>query len=197
MHAVVACASRWGIDKTTVDDVAREAGISRATLYRLFPGGKDTMVQSAFRAEAARVMNELCCVVEAAESLEGAVSELLSTGSRLVLDHPALAFARANDPSKVRAYMSFDRLDQLFRAAAILLAPSLERFLDPETARSTAVWLARLVVSNYVAPDPERPLTDPAVARHLACTHVLPGIAVAMGAPTSAGEPLADVFSMS
>src|SRR6266542_1761229 len=30
--------ARFGLTKLTVDDVAREAGISRATLYRYFPG---------------------------------------------------------------------------------------------------------------------------------------------------------------
>ena len=37
------CCERWGIEKVTVDDIARESGVSRATLYRLFPGGKDVM----------------------------------------------------------------------------------------------------------------------------------------------------------
>jgi AcrR family transcriptional regulator len=186
MQAVVVCAARWGIDKTTVDDLAREAGLSRATVYRLFPGGKDTILQRAIRTE-----------VESAESLEGSVSVLLSAGSRLLVEHPALAYMRANDPAKVRAFLSFERLDLLFRAAAVVLAPSLERFLSPEAARETVVWLARLVVSHYVTPDAEQPLTDPEVARHLACTYVLPGIAVAMRAPKMPGRPSLDTISMS
>ena len=32
------CIARWGTAKTTLDDIAREAGCSRATIYRLFPG---------------------------------------------------------------------------------------------------------------------------------------------------------------
>lgn len=197
LRAVVVCASRWGINKTTVDDVAREAGLSRATVYRLFPGGKDTMVQRATRTEVARTLAELHALLESAESLEGAVSDLLCAGSRLLVEHPALAYMRANDSAKVRAFMSFERLDQLFRASAVVLAPSLERFLAPEAARETVVWLARLVVSHYVTPDPDRPLTDPEVARHLACTYVLPGIAVAMRAPKMPGQPSLDHVSLS
>ena len=35
------CIARRGMAKTTVDDVAAASGISRATIYRIFPGGKD------------------------------------------------------------------------------------------------------------------------------------------------------------
>lgn len=43
LDAARRCVDRWGINKLTIDDVATEAGVSRATLYRLFPGGKDVM----------------------------------------------------------------------------------------------------------------------------------------------------------
>ncbi len=138
------------------------------------------MVQEATRIEVARALRALRTEVEAAESLEGAVTALLSAGSRMLAEHPALAYMRANDPAKVRAFLSFERLDGLFRASAVVLAPSLERFLLPEAARDTVVWLARIVVSHYVTPDAGRPLTRPEVARDLACTYVLPGIAVAL-----------------
>jgi len=37
--AAVRCVARWGLAKTSLDDIAREAGSSRATAYRVFPGG--------------------------------------------------------------------------------------------------------------------------------------------------------------
>ena len=40
VDAALRCLARQGIAKTTVDDIAREAGLSRATLYRAFPGGQ-------------------------------------------------------------------------------------------------------------------------------------------------------------
>ena len=43
VDATLRCVGRWGLAKTTLDDVAREAGCSRATVYRLFPGGKDSL----------------------------------------------------------------------------------------------------------------------------------------------------------
>ena len=44
LEATYACVARWGLAKTTVEDVAREAKLSRATVYRTFPGGRDELV---------------------------------------------------------------------------------------------------------------------------------------------------------
>jgi AcrR family transcriptional regulator len=43
IDATLQCIARWGVAKTGLDDVAREAGVSRATVYRAFPGGKDAL----------------------------------------------------------------------------------------------------------------------------------------------------------
>lgn len=188
VDAVVACSARWGLDKTTVDDIAREAGLSRATVYRLFPGGKDNIIQSATRSEVAGALGELRSAMESAESLEGAATAMLSSGSRILTEHPTLAYMRNNEPHKVRAFLSFDRLDQLFSAAAVVLSPALERFLSVEAASEAVVWLGRIVISHYVTPDGQRPLSDPAVARHIVCTYVLPGIAVSLREPEMAGQ---------
>ena len=45
LEACYACIARHGLDRTTVEDVAREAGLSRATIYRAFPGGRDDLVR--------------------------------------------------------------------------------------------------------------------------------------------------------
>ena len=46
LDATKVCCERWGLAKVTVDDVAAEARVSRATLYRLFPGGKDVLFEA-------------------------------------------------------------------------------------------------------------------------------------------------------
>ena len=43
LDAAKRCTERWGMAKVTIDDIATEAGVSRATIYRLFPGGKDVL----------------------------------------------------------------------------------------------------------------------------------------------------------
>ena len=52
--AMLECIGRWGVAKTTADDIARAAGVSRATLYRAFPGGKDVAFEALLRHELSR-----------------------------------------------------------------------------------------------------------------------------------------------
>ena len=51
--AALVCIGRFGLAKTTVDDIAHEAGCSRATLYRYFDG-KPAIVRAAVTAEFER-----------------------------------------------------------------------------------------------------------------------------------------------
>ena len=49
-----------GIGKTTVEDVARApSGVSRATVYRLFPGGRDELLRETVAWEMARFFAQL------------------------------------------------------------------------------------------------------------------------------------------
>jgi AcrR family transcriptional regulator len=45
LDATKSCCERFGFAKLSIDDVAAEAGVSRATIYRLYPGGKDVLLE--------------------------------------------------------------------------------------------------------------------------------------------------------
>ena len=184
LDAVVTCAGRWGIDKTTVDDIAREAGVSRATIYRLFPGGKPAMVRTATDREAVALLGVAMDRVAACDTLAEAVAELLCAGYDTLSSQAVLAFMRSHEPAKLRAFFSFERLDSLLRIAAEVVSPSLRRFLDPAQSRIAVMWTARLVVSHFVQPDDSSDLSDPVAARHLADTYILPGLLIEQAHPT-------------
>ena len=56
LEATLVCLARHGIAKTTLDDVAREAGVSRATLYRYFPG-KQALLSAAVTDRKSTLLN--------------------------------------------------------------------------------------------------------------------------------------------
>ncbi|MBA0126758.1 helix-turn-helix transcriptional regulator [Haloechinothrix sp. YIM 98757] len=56
MRAAERCIDRHGIRKTTMDDIAREAGISRPSVYRYFQDREDLLI--ALMAEHSRALNE-------------------------------------------------------------------------------------------------------------------------------------------
>ena len=61
---------RWGFDRVTIDDIAAEAGISRATLYRMFPGGKDVLFEALRVRELEEFFTVLRDRIEGADSVE-------------------------------------------------------------------------------------------------------------------------------
>ncbi len=178
LDAVVVCAARWGIDKTTVDDVAREAGVSRATVYRHFPGGKAAMVQLTTHREVVAMLIDLLDLVERAETLADAVVELLHGGTMCVAGQPAIAYMRNHEPATLHAFFSFRHLDSLFATTADVLASSLYRFLPRDEAGDCVIWAARLVVSYFLNPDPGHDLEDRAFARRLAENYIVAGLSI-------------------
>ena len=99
--AALRCVARWGFAKTTVDDIAREAGVSRATTYRVFPGGKDRVIETVVHHEIGRLFHEAETEAAAAGSLE----DLLCTGIGLAMSmltgHEVLHHVLTHEPEAV------------------------------------------------------------------------------------------------
>ena len=70
LDAAKSCCERWGIAKVTIDDIAAEADVSRATLYRLFPGGKDVLFDALRVRELEDFFTRLAVAVDGADTLE-------------------------------------------------------------------------------------------------------------------------------
>jgi AcrR family transcriptional regulator len=80
IDATLRCFARYGANKTTIDDVAREAKCSRATLYRAFPGGKDELVGAVVRSEVRRFFGGLTGRLAGITELESKNSRSLPAG---------------------------------------------------------------------------------------------------------------------
>src|SRR6478752_5691283 len=79
LDAAEACFARDGISKTTVEDIARAAGISRATVYRSFSDGRDEIVLGVVVREADRYLTRLDGRIAGRADLADAIVEFVST----------------------------------------------------------------------------------------------------------------------
>ena len=171
------CVGRWGVAKTTLDDIAREAGCSRATIYRAFPGGKTSVLLAAGESEVRRLLDELAVDLDATTDLASLLAVAMAQLISAVRSHEALQYLLAHEPGTVLTHLSFDALDPLLAMATEFGTPYLERYLEPADAAATAEWMARLVVSYSIeAPHPD--LADGAVATRFVTTYVLPGLRI-------------------
>ncbi len=55
LAATLVSLARYGVAKTTLEDVAKEAGCARATVYRYF-GGKQQLLSTVILHECSRVL---------------------------------------------------------------------------------------------------------------------------------------------
>jgi len=177
--AAVACIARWGVAKTSLDDIAREAGLSRATVYRALPGGKDRLLALVLGHEVGRFFHEVDADLAGATDL----SDLLTRGVGRALvcfaDHPALRTLLRQEPELILPHFAFNRLDRLLAVTTELGRPHLGRFLREEAIRPTAEWCARLVLTLTIHPLPGFDPHDRDAVARLVDTYVIPALEAA------------------
>ena len=170
------CIARHGVSKTTVDDVARDAGISRATVYRVFPGGKDEVLRAVADTEVARLFAALGVRMGEADNLRDVlVGGIVECASR-INTHEGLRYLLNFEPEVVLRNLAFPESDRLLLAASGFTAPFLARWMDMEEASRVAEWATRIVLSYTLSPSEEIDLADPRSASYLVETFILPGI---------------------
>jgi AcrR family transcriptional regulator len=176
VDAALDCLARQGSAKTTVDDIARQAGFSRATLYRTFPGGKDDVLAAVVSTEVARLFSSLAVVMGEATDLEDVLVAGMVEAARRLSTHRALAALVGHEPELVLPHLTFGGLDRILMAAGDFAAPFFARWLEPDQASRAAEWAVRIVLAYVADPAPGTDLTDPDETRALVRAFVLPGI---------------------
>ena len=177
VDAMLECISRWGVAKTTADDIARAAGVSRATLYRAFPGGKDVAFDALLRHELARFFARVDGPLERADTLEDVLVIGAVEAADFLLHHEALGYVLEHEPERVLPAFAFQRFDGALAIATAFVTPHLSRFVpDHRRAAEGAEFVVRLLFSFAIDPSPMVDLTDPESVRRFVRTFVLPAL---------------------
>ncbi len=179
--ALLRCLGRYGLAKTNLDDVAREAGCSRATVYR-WVESKPELLRLAVASEEARVLGALHDAIAGAPDLPAAIVAGVVAAAREITTHDALQFLLAHEPETVYGHLAFAEGDALMLRIADALAPAFARWLAADDGQRAADWLARVVRAYCLTPRPAVDLAHEAVARPFLEQFVIPGIT---GSPES------------
>ena len=156
LDAAEECFARFGLRKTTMEDVARAGGVSRATLYRYFKNRDELLlgvVEREARAAATNVMGRLAGIEHPGEHLvEGFVQALEE-----IPKHPTLAMVV--DPESVgmtnKLVISSERLANIAREVMVpVMRPAQDSGLlrDNVDVAVMIEWIFRLLTSYLAAP---------------------------------------------
>ena len=176
MEATLACVARGGMKGFTVEDVAQEAGLSRATLYRWFPGGRDQLVGETVTWEVGRFFTRLADAVDDAPDFRTRLERGLAYAHGTLRRHEPFQRAMATDQGEVQA-----RLAGIAPIVVGVIRSYLEPLLEAETLvdgvtpAEAADHLAHLVAS-LIVDEGTWDLGDPVQVRELVDRWLLAGI---------------------
>jgi AcrR family transcriptional regulator len=173
--ALLTCIARFGLAKTNLDDVAREAGCSRATLYRYFSSKSDLLEQMVL-TELERITALAVAAGGSQHTFADAVVATAVTTARALVAHDALQFLIAHEPDAVLGHLAFEPGDRVLVLVGDALAPAFLPWLKPTGAARAGEWLTRVLRSYVLMPNPPIDLTDAAAARRFLEQLVVPGL---------------------
>ena len=191
VDAALACLATDGLRRTTVDVIAAAAGISRATLYRAFPGGRETILAAVVDDQTDRLLGAVGAASDASDDLRGALVAGLVAAAAFVIGHRAVERLMFDEPATLLTHLEFERFDRVLATLSSRAAPLLARFLDAAAAERAAEFATRVAVSYLLQPSDEVDLLEPAEVARLVDRFVLPGVEAA----ATSGETISTKLS--
>ncbi len=166
-----------GIRRTSMEDVARRAGVSRMTVFRRF-ASKQRLVEIVIAREVNRGMQELDLLWEGAETLEDRLVAGFEFAGRYVRGHPLFDRLLRSEPEVLLPPLTLDGgpVLELYRS---LIAHRLQAEVNAGRATTSdidgvAEVIARLAISLLLTRDGTITLEDPNSVRRLVNLTVLP-----------------------
>jgi len=166
-----------GIRRTSMEDVARRAGVSRMTVFRRF-ASKQGLVEVVIAREVRRGMEELDLLWEGAETLEDRLVGGFVFAGRFVRGHPLFDRLLRSEPEVLLPLLTLDGgpVLKLYRS---LIADRLQVEVDSGRAATSDVEgvaevIARLAISLLLTRDGTITLDDPDTVVHLVNLVLLP-----------------------
>ncbi len=167
--------ARWGVAKTTVNDLAREAGCSRATVYRIFPGGKRQIMARYALGELQGFFAEARAQAAQHDDLGQALTAVILSATRGLAEHQGFRFMLVHEPGMVLPYLGFSEIDRLYSLVSHALAPEFERFVGDRSTRLIEM-ATRITLSHVFQPSDHIDLTNAHDVHTIVERHLVPTV---------------------
>lgn len=154
----VALVSRFGAKALSLTSVARQAGVARATAYRMF-GGRDALVDAILSRELEQLRKQLHAWGQEHDDPAERVRERVRRSLQYIREHEALQYVLRNEPEEVvRALIT--TTDSESRSLIDLIVDATLPDAEPDevaalypTARAGSEFMVRVVYSCMLIPE--------------------------------------------
>jgi AcrR family transcriptional regulator len=144
------CFTQLGIQRTSVQDVARMANVSRGTVYRYFED-RSVLIDAAIEFGAQRFYREVAAAMAKKNTLAEQVGAMAETQARILLDHRTRNRLMADDAELMRHMISDG--DSAVRRSTKFLEPYVRAARERGEVgagidiTAASEWLARFIYS--------------------------------------------------
>jgi TetR/AcrR family acrAB operon transcriptional repressor len=159
----------YGYDKTTIDDIARAAGVSKSTIYARWKN-KDTLLEAILWHEGQRYTAEWLAQVEA-DPEGGTFHSIYRHALAVLKDNPVMAAIMRRDRRMLGTYLKRANVENLFKQRLVLLRWFLKGLQDAGTVRqdvdvdvvayaANCMSYGFLMMGDVIPPEESPPLDD-------------------------------------
>ena len=174
----------FGLRRTTVEDVAMRAGVSRVTVHRRF-GRKSELIQGVMLRELSRFLKEFDETVSPLPALEDKLVEGFVVTMRAARSNPLITRLLATEPEVLLPELTVRGGPFLSAACGFLVSYTQVEATEYEAADVAAIGeiFVRLVASFLLTPSTVTDVGDDASARRYAQRHLAPLLRTARKKP--------------
>lgn len=178
VESAFACFGKQGLQKATIVDIAKRAGVSRSTIYEYF-SDKAAIVEACAEHASQRFYREMSKAMDRGGTLE---DKLCSAAVFVTQARRVIASEKYFDEDAISLLLTKDAA-VLLRECVEFFAPYLSaarltgevrKDLDVEAAGE---WFARILFSLFSTPSSTLDMDDPDVAAEFVRAHVVRGFA--------------------
>lgn len=174
--AAVGCVGRNGFAHTSVDSVAEEAGVGRATVYRYFPDGRDQLFDETIAWAVTQFFIGLADHVRDQGDLARRLEVGLPYAHRALAEHVVFQKVLETEPERLLPHLSTS-IPLITEALRAYLTPLLEAedLVSGTEVPEAADYLARMILT-FIRGQGSWDLDDPSQVHVLVRRHLLAGI---------------------
>lgn len=163
LDAVERCLARYGVNRTSMTDIAREMGVARTTLYRQVTSIEEALALMSSR-RFHRFLDELVQMSTQGLTADTFVLVIVRT-VRAALADPILQRILRDEPELLGQYLTSGSLAVLAGQITAFITPVLRAAMDSGVIRASdpammAGWIVRIVLALGAVPPPDEQLED-------------------------------------
>ncbi|TDC65919.1 TetR family transcriptional regulator [Actinomadura sp. GC306] len=173
------CFRRFGVAKTTVEDIAAAAGLSRATVYRSVTGGRDELILEVVVRDLHRFLDRLADRLRRERSVAEAIVEGTLDAIEYVRNEPTITHFLVPEAAGHMQAAVAGAAEHVLAVCCDYVRPAFEKAQRQRTLRAdievegTVEFLFRIITSLIVM----RRDRDAGELRRFLRTYVVPVIA--------------------